>query len=90
MKSAKKIMDQILRLLFLIGDTFGHRRIGPSYLDEILAACLVQTEYWSSVLNTEQRFSTYVQYPVHVYSAFHFAPNSAFSMFLEVIPCHGM
>ena len=34
---------------FLIGRTLGHRAVGPSSLDEILAADLVQTESCSSV-----------------------------------------
>ena len=35
---------------FLVGDTLGYKRVDPSSLDEILAACLGQTEHWTSVL----------------------------------------
>ena len=32
---------------FLVGGTLRSRRVSPSSLDKIMAAFLVQTEYWS-------------------------------------------
>ena len=47
----QKYLTNPKTFLFLVGDTLRHRRIGPSSLEEILVAYLVQTEYRSRPCN---------------------------------------